>query len=127
MAGRCQATAASGSPCSATPRPGRPYCLWHDDQAEEERREFSRKGGRQRSNQARARRALPTDPKDLGDVRRVLGRALVGLERGELDPARGSAMAAVARAMATVIEKGEIETRLAAVETAAGVERGRTA
>ena len=49
----------------------------------------------------------------------MLGRALVDLEKGDLDPARGSAMAAVARAMTTVIEKGDLEERLAALEAAA--------
>ena len=122
---RCKATNASGAPCSAQALADG-WCRWHSPTLEAERAAWRRKGGQNKSTTARARRALPTDPKDLGDVKRVLGRALIDLERGALDPARGSAMAAVARAMTTVIEKGEIEDRLAELEAAAGI-GGRTA
>ena len=97
--------------------------MWHDPALADERAAWRMRGGQNKSTRARVRRTLPTDPQDLGDVKRVLGRALVGLEAGTLDPARGSAMAAVARAMTTVIEKGEIEDRLAVLEEAAGVGR----
>ena len=126
MVATCTATTKSGAPCSAQAwRDG--ICQWHHPSLEGDRAGWRAKGGANRSNKARARRDLPTDPRNLADVKRVLGRALVDLESGALDPARGSAMAAVARAMTTVIEKGEIEERLTMLEEAAGLQGGRTA
>lgn len=125
MVGKCSATTKSGAPCTAQAWRGG-LCRWHAPELAEERAAWRAKGGANRSHKARARRDLPTDPKDLGDVKRLLGRALVDLEAGTLDPARGSAMAGVARAIALVIEKGEIEDRLSALEAAAGI-GGKTA
>ncbi len=114
---RCQAIAKGGQPCSATPRSGRPYCLWHDPQADEARRELSRKGGHARSNASRARKAM----KSAADVTPVLWTALNDLAAGTLEPARGQAMASVARALVAVHEATEIEERLVALEAAAQI------
>ena len=122
MVATCSAATKSGDPCSAQAWRDN-LCRWHHPALEGERAGWRAKGGTNRSHKARARRALPTDPQDLSDVKGVLGRALVDLERGELDPARGSAMAAVARAMTTVIEKGEFDARLAELEERVGVGR----
>ncbi len=118
---RCQATAASGQPCSATPRPGRPYCLWHDPEAGEARRELSRKGGAARSNRARAKKRLPAESLTLQEVQGLLSVALKGVLAGRIEPGIANASANVARAIAAVAQAGEIEERIAALEAAAQI------
>ena len=83
---RCQATAASGKTCSATPRPGRSYCLWHDPAAAEERRELARRGGAGRSNAARARKALPAEALTLREGQGMALLSAEDLERYPLVP-----------------------------------------
>jgi hypothetical protein len=92
MVERCQATAASGKPCSATPRPGRSFCLWHDPAAEEDRRELSRKGGRARSNASRAKKAFPAGL-TTGEVQGYLATALKGVLVGRFTPGQANAVA----------------------------------
>jgi hypothetical protein len=120
-AGRCQAKTKEGKPCSATPRPGRPYCLWHDPDAEATRRENARKGGQSRSNLARLKRSLPAEPLTFGDVQNVLGAVLRDLLAGTLDPPVANAAATVARAFAAIAQAGEMEERLRELELRAGV------
>jgi len=52
------------------------------------------------------------------DTLGVLLRTLGGLEQGDVEPARATAIAAVARAIVTTHETHEIEARIAALETA---------
>ncbi len=122
----CQAIAANGKPCAATPRPGRPYCLWHDPEAVETRRELSRKGGQGRSNAARLRKALPVETLTLGDVQGVLGKVLKDCTGGQIEPGVANAAANVARAIAAVAQAGELEARVERLEAAGdGRQAGR--
>lgn len=106
---RCQATAASGQPCSATPRPGRPYCIWHDPDAAEQRRELSRRGGRARSNLARAKKHLPAGVMTVDELRGVLGLTIKGVLGGRVEPGVGSSVAALSRAYLAATEAGALE------------------
>jgi hypothetical protein len=120
-AGRCQATTKERKPCSAQARAGRPYCLWHDPEADAERRALSRKGGQSRSNLARLKRSLPTEPLAFSDVQGVLGAVLRDLLAGTLDPPVANAAANVARAFAAIAQAGEMEERLHELEARAGL------
>ena len=124
MPEKCQATAASGNQCAARPRPGRPFCLWHDPEAEALRREIARKGGASRSNKARARRQFG-EPLTLADVQGALSLALRGVLSGRLEPGIGTAVATIARAMTSVATAADFEARLAELERAAGVAEPR--
>ena len=65
--------------------------------------------------------------KGVGDVAPVLWQALHDLAAGTLEPARGQAMASVARALVTIHEATEVDSRLAALEElAATTGRGKT-
>ena len=120
--GRCSAVTKDGRPCAALARPGRPTCPWHDAELAAERRAWARRGGAGRSSVARARKELP---KTLADVAPILYRTLVALERGAMEPARASAMAAVARSLVVVAEASDLEQRVAELERqAAAVGRG---
>src|SRR5215207_4298365 len=120
-AGRCQATTKEAKPCSAQARAGRPYCLWHDPEAETQRRENARKGGQSRSNLARLKRSLPTEPLTFSDVQGILGAVLRDLLAGKLDPPVANAAANVARAFAAIAQAGEIEARVRELEQQAGL------
>ena len=120
-AGRCQATTKEGRPCSAQPRPGRQFCLWHDPEADGVRRENARKGGQSRSNLSRLKRALPTELLTFNDVQGVLGAVLRDLLAGTVDPPVANAAANVARAFAAIAQAGEMEERLRGLEVRAGV------
>ncbi len=123
---RCQATAASGQPCSATPRPGRPFCLWHDPEAEEARRELSRKGGAARSNRARAAKRLPPEAMSLTELQGVLSSVLRDVIAGKTEPGVGNCAAGLGRAIAAIAQVADLEERLTELEAAAGIaNRGR--
>jgi hypothetical protein len=53
----------------------------------------------------------------------VLLRTLGGLEQGEMEPQRATAIAAVARAIVTTHEVSDLEQRLTALEAAADMRR----
>ena len=126
-AGRCQATAASGKPCSAAPRPGRPFCLWHDPEAAEQRRALSRKGGAARSNQARAKKALPAGVLTSEELRGVVGITIKRVLAGATEPAVGNSVANLARAYVAVTEATALADEVAAIKEALGLGSERTA
>jgi hypothetical protein len=127
MADRCQATAASGNPCSATPRPGRPYCLWHDPQAEGLRRDLSRKGGAARSNRAKARKQMTDAALAPAELQGLIGATIRSVLAGKKSPGIGQAIASLARAAIAIREATEWEERLTRLEAAAGVADRRRA
>jgi len=55
-------------------------------------------------------------PADVKDTLAVLLRTLGGLEQGEMEPQRATAIAAVARAIVTTHEVSDLEQRLTALE-----------
>ena len=119
----CTATTQGGAPCNAQAWQEE-LCRWHHPSLAAERKEWSRKGGHERSNASRARKALPRDLRDTLDA---LYRVLQGVEDGTVEPARANAVATVARAIVAVQEVGELERRLGELESRAGLTDGRTA
>ena len=99
MVERCQGTTVDGSSCGAKPRPGSPWCPWHDPAMAAKRSEWSRKGGRNRANDQRARKALTGGFKDVATAQAVLLQVLARLYKGDFDPGLANAMANVARAI----------------------------
>lgn len=109
----CHGTTKLGEPCRANPIRGGDYCLKHDPTLGNERREWSSAGGKGRSNVSRASKRLP---EDLKGTLEVLYRALSGLESGDVEATRATAIASVARAIVTVYEVAELELRLQQIE-----------
>jgi hypothetical protein len=109
---RCQALNQNGAPCSAQHyRDG--WCWWHHPELKDKLRAVSAKGGRNRSNEARAKKALAGDLRDMAGVKASLLSALAKVERGGLDPAQASAMATLARAIVAVSGVADFEGQLA--------------
>ncbi len=113
---QCESTKRNGEPCQAQALPSSQQCWAHDPAQAEQRAEARRKGGRNRSKIVRLRGLVP--PRLLPVYDR-LERALAEVHDGELDPKQAQAMAALARAMTTVLTAGELEQRVRDLETAA--------
>lgn len=112
---RCAALRADGQPCAAFVLPGRAFCFAHDPERQEQRTEARRRGG---VNSAKVVRLRGLCPPRLVEVFDKLAEALEQVHDGTLDPRRASAMAAIARAMTTVLTAGELEERLRRLEAA---------
>src|SRR5215212_6473813 len=98
MAAKCLAIAKAGSRCSRMALPGKSYCLMHDPESAELRREASRKGGHARSNAARAAKvlqpALTTD-----DLLVTLSEIIRRAEKSEIEPGIVNCISGAARTM----------------------------
>lgn len=124
---QCKGTTTTGAPCSATPRPGRDYCPWHDPALATERASWKVKAGQSKSNRTRAKKKLLASAMDLNEVDAALCLALKDVLAGELEPGIGTAAASIARTITTVRAAGEHEERLARLERELGIQEGRTA
>lgn len=119
--GKCQGKIRDGGPCSATRQPGKDWCIWHDPDLEEQRREWNRNAGKAKSNKRRARKRIFAAGLELSEVDAALCRALTEVLDGTIEPAVASAAATISRAIVTTRQAGELEHRLAHLEAAAGL------
>ncbi len=122
--GECQGKNRGGGPCSATPRTGRTWCVWHDPDLVEQRRRWNREAGRAKSNTARAKKRLLASSMELREVDSALCLALEGVLSGQIEPGVASAAASLARAIVQVRNAGDLEERLTALELAAEGRQG---
>lgn len=113
MARTCDARKKSGEPCMVQVVGDASQCWAHDPALAEKRALARRKGGQNKATARRLRRLMPDT---LVSVYAVLEAALTDVLDGELDPRQAQAAAALARAMCTILEAGEFEARLRAVE-----------
>ena len=125
MDSRCRAVNAAGSPCSAQPVRADGYCYWHSPALEAARAESRRRGGRQRSNQARAKRSLPAGVMTPLEVQGVLALALRDVLAGRIEPGVANAAANLGRALVAVREATTLAEELAELRELVGLE-GRT-
>lgn len=95
------------------------YCWAHAASTEEQRREARVRGGQNSAKSARLSKLMPAH---MAPVFERLSLALEEVHIGALDPRQASAMAAIARAMVTVLQHGEVEERLRQLEAAASEE-----
>ncbi len=110
---RCRGANAAGQRCDAKPVRPSGWCYWHDPALETERTEGRRQGGKSRSNQARARKQLPTNVMTMQEVQGLLGVAFKGVLAGRLEPNIGTALASIAKSMVAVAGVAEIEEQIA--------------
>src|SRR5688500_15529235 len=96
--------------------PGEAWCPWHHPDRAEQRRAWSAKGGRARSNAARARKALPDGALSASDLNGLLGTTLKGVLVGKIEPNVGNCVASLARAIRDVAGWADLDDRLAALE-----------
>lgn len=113
----CAATKTDGSPCRAYARVGRPFCTMHDPEHAEAMRAARSAGGVSRSTPA------PADPISLGTIADQLAALETTIDRVRA----GQESLGVARLVLygislarPLVELGELEERLAALEAAMG-------
>ena len=116
----CESTRADGEPCGAVPRPGRSFCAFHDPECHTERNAGRRRGGLERS---RARAVLPdsappTILHTTRDVCELLAQTIDDVRTGRLDPKIANTVGYLAGVMVRALQVGELEDRLAALESA---------
>lgn len=109
----CAATTAAGRPCRARPRPDTDVCAFHDPALAEVRADARARGGANRSAVVRLTSRMPTTVAAL--VEDVLA-SLADVRAGRMAPARGQAVASLARAALAAYQAEEVERRLDAIE-----------
>lgn len=110
---RCKSRRRDGSPCGGTALPSG-YCWNHDPALAEARREGNAKGGRNRSNAARASRELAAIEARDARANLVPGlmRAFEAVEKGNLPPNVANSMATIAKATIEVTNATQVDAEL---------------
>jgi hypothetical protein len=124
MAAKCQAIARSGSRCSSPPLAGSTYCWVHDPAAADRRVEASKKGGKARSNKARAAKQIPP-AMSAEDLAGWLSLLFTNVMAGRIEPKIGTACATIARTLHEVKHATELEERIAELEERTQTSNGR--
>jgi len=114
MLGKCTKLNKDGSACSAHEwRDG--LCRWHHPDLEAERTAGRRKGGRARSNAARAAKAMPEGLLSHTELQAAVGLTIQEVRSGLIEPGVANAIANLARAYASIAETAGVETLQAEV------------
>jgi hypothetical protein len=111
---RCHATTRDGRPCTVPPVRGGAYCFAHRPGA----RQARARGGMNRSAARRAWRLLQGAPPELRELAETVHEALGAVRRGELDPRRAQAIAALVRVLLELHEQAALRLRLEELERA---------
>lgn len=115
MVMKCQAPNQDQSPCGAAHyRDG--WCRWHHPDLAGERRAWSAKGGKGRSNEARAAKEFAKARADMTGIKEKLIEIFYKLERGKFDPNLATTMVDVAKGIAAISKGAELDARLADLE-----------
>ena len=117
----CKFVKEDGDPCGAPPLRDEDYCLAHSPEHADEMAEARRLGGLRRRRERTLSGAYDFD--GLGSVpqvRRLLEIAVMDTLGLENSVARSRAIAYLAQVAVGLLEKGEMEERLQAIEAALG-------
>ena len=120
------ATLADGRPCRASPMRDQAYCLFHSPDHSAEVAEARKLGGIRRRRERTVSVAYDFDglgsTESIGRVIEIATLDALGLENSI---ARCRVLIAAATAASRLLEVGELEARLAALEAAVGREQGK--
>jgi len=118
---QCKYQKRSGEPCRAAPVQGERYCFMHAPKYKREAAEARRVGGLHRRREGTLATVYAYE--GLGSVeqiRRLVEVAATDVLGQESSLARARALGYLAQVAVGLLEKGELEARLAALEAAAG-------
>lgn len=125
MANQCKSQNQKGEQCAAQPVRPSGYCYWHDPALEEQRQVNNARGGKNRSNEQRAKKELRKY--EDAELIAILSTVLSGLLQGKYEPGVATAAATVARTITQIRTSTELEARIQELEKAAGmVDTSRT-
>lgn len=117
----CKTLKADHQPCAAAPLVDGDYCLMHDPEHAEEAAEARRLGGQRRRRERVVAGAYDYEGLDsAAGIRRIVQIAVsdtLGMENGVQ---RNRTLISAALAAAKLLETGELEERLRALEAAVG-------
>jgi hypothetical protein len=117
----CTAIKQSGERCRQVPLRDSDFCFWHDPEHEEEAEQARRLGGQRRRREKITEGAYDLDALDtVPGIRRLLEIALLDTLGLENSVARSRVLIAGVLAAAKLLEVGELEERMAAVEVILG-------
>ena len=117
----CKGISKGGERCAAPPITDGDFCFWHDPEHQTEAAEARRIGGLRRKREGTLRGAYDLDSLDsVAGIRRFLEVALLDAINLDNSVARSRTLIAGVIAAAKLLEVGELEDRLGAVEAALG-------
>jgi hypothetical protein len=118
----CAAVKESGEPCGTPPITDSEFCLWHDPDRHQDAAEARRLGGLRKRREATLAGVYDVGNLDsVGDLRQLLRIAALDALGLDNSIARTRALVSIALAGARLLDLGELEDRLAALEAAVGV------
>ena len=125
MAGRaCTYLRPDGRACRATPLRDDPYCFWHAPETAEEAAEARRLGGLHRRKKKTVAAIYGVGGlRTIDDLQGLLETAVIETMALENSISRNRAIAGMVAIGAKLIETGELEERIAALELATGSAR----
>ncbi|MGD0354878.1 MAG: hypothetical protein ABSB31_05480 [Dehalococcoidia bacterium] len=114
---QCAALGPTGRPCRAAPLKDSRYCWVHSPERAKEAQEARRLGGlRRRRESAISSAFLFGSLTSVAGIRRILEIAVVDTLALDNDVARNRVLGSLAQAAMGLLEKGEMEERLTALE-----------
>jgi hypothetical protein len=115
----CAFTKSDGCPCGAPPLRDGDYCFWHDASRADEVAEARKLGGQRRRRELVVGGAFDFEGLgSVGSIRRLIEVAAVDALGLENSISRARTLAYLAQTAARLLETGELEDRLAALEHA---------
>jgi len=122
---QCTATTQDGGRCRSNALHGSPYCFTHDPAHAQARAEARRRGGHNRRTPKRADavNAL-VSLRSVGDVQAQLESVLADTLAQDNGAARTQAIVRLLQTALKALEVGDLETRIALLETQLGNETG---
>ena len=127
MASRaCNATREGGQPCRAPPLLDGGFCVMHDPEHADEMAEARRLGGLRRRREKAVSGAYDIEAlENVPQVRRLLVIAVMDTLELENSIARSRALAYLSQVALKMLEVGELEERLKALEVTVGPKKSR--
>jgi hypothetical protein len=120
----CSFVLANGRPCRAGAMRNESYCFWHSPAHEEDAAEARRLGGLRRRREKTVSGAYDfAGLASVEAIRRILEIAIVDTLGLDNSLARARVLIAGAQAATRLLETGELEARIAALEAALGPHR----
>jgi len=117
----CKAIRDDGRTCGAAPLTDGDFCLWHDPAHADEVAEARRLGGMRRRRETAVAGAYSFEGlRTVEQIRRLVEIAVTDTLGLENSVARARTLAYLAQTATKLLEVGELEERLAAVEAALG-------
>ena len=118
----CEGKREQGDPCRQAPLRDRPFCFWHDPERRDEAQEARRLGGLRRKREHALAGAYDFEGlEEVGAIRRLLEVAALDCLALDNGVARNRTLIAAALAAAKLLETGELEDRVVALEASVGV------